>query len=129
MIRMAVNAENIQSFVKDAFYVTVGLGVIGFQRAQVQRQELRKQLETQLGDARHQLEKAGKTLEDRVKVVEERLEGVEDRFETLFEQFEERLPEQARELVKQARDAAKEARGQLRALAAGRTNGSGSAAA
>ena len=110
------NPDTVRNTLKDAFYVTVGLGVIAFQRAQVQRQELRKQLESQLGDARQQIEKAGKTVEDRVKVVEDRLEKVEDRFEKLVDQFEERLPDQARELVKQAREAAKEAQGQLRSL-------------
>lgn len=34
--------------VKEAAYVAVGLGVLGFQRAQVQRVELMKQLEAQL---------------------------------------------------------------------------------
>ena len=34
--------------VKEAAYVAVGLGVLGFQRAQVQRVELAKQLEAQL---------------------------------------------------------------------------------
>jgi hypothetical protein len=110
------NPDNVRNALKDAFYVTVGLGVLTVQRAQVQRRELRKQLESQFGDARDQLQKAGKTVEDRVKVVEERLEKVEDRFEKLVDQFEGRLPEQARELVKQAREAAKEAQGQLRGL-------------
>ena len=35
---------------KDAAYVTIGFGVLGFQRAQVRRQELRKQLDAQLAD-------------------------------------------------------------------------------
>lgn len=34
---------------KDALYVGVGLGVIAFQKAQVQRQELQKALERRLG--------------------------------------------------------------------------------
>jgi ElaB/YqjD/DUF883 family membrane-anchored ribosome-binding protein len=122
-----IKTDDVRAFVKDAFYVTVGMGVLAFQRAQVQRQELRKQVESQLGDAREQLQKAGKTLEDRVKVVEERLEGVEDRFEKLFDQFEDRLPEQAKELVKQAREAAKDAQGQLRTLV-NRSNGRRTAA-
>ena len=108
--------DEVTNAVRDAFYVTVGLAVIAFQRAQVQRQELRKQLESQLGDAREQVQRAGRGFEDRFKVIEERLEAVEDRFESLVDQFEDRLPEQAKELVKQAREAAKEARGQLRGL-------------
>ena len=115
-------AEDLTKLAKDAFYVSVGLAVIAFQKAQVQRQELRKQVSGQVDDAKAQLQSLTKRFEDRVKVVEERLENVEDRFESLFDQFEDRLPEQAKELVKQARDAAKEAQGQLRTLV-GRTNG------
>jgi hypothetical protein len=51
---------------KDAFYVTVGLGVIAMQKAQVQRRELEKRLKAQADDIT-------KVVEDRVKLVEERL--------------------------------------------------------
>ncbi len=42
-------AADFNSAVKEAAYVAVGLGVLGFQRAQVRRVELMKQFETQLG--------------------------------------------------------------------------------
>lgn len=42
-------AADFNNAVKEAAYVAVGLGVLGFQRAQVQRVELMKQLEAQLG--------------------------------------------------------------------------------
>lgn len=45
-IEKAVN--DLGSAVKEAAYVAVGLGVLGFQRAQVQRVELTKQIESQL---------------------------------------------------------------------------------
>lgn len=41
-------ATEFNNAVKEAAYVAVGLGVLGFQRAQVQRVELMKQLESQL---------------------------------------------------------------------------------
>ena len=40
--------EDAQKVLKDALYVTVGLGVIAVQKAQVQRVELQKQLEQRL---------------------------------------------------------------------------------
>jgi ElaB/YqjD/DUF883 family membrane-anchored ribosome-binding protein len=119
--------DDVQRVVKDAFYVTVGVGVLAFQRIQVQRKELRKQVETQLGDAREQLQKAGKTVEERVKTIEERLESVEGRFESLFDQVEERLPDQAKDLVKQAREAAKDAQDQFRSLVTRQTSNSAAA--
>lgn len=41
-------ATDFNNAVKEAAYVVVGLGVLGFQRAQVQRVELTRQLEAQL---------------------------------------------------------------------------------
>ena len=110
-------AEDLTKLLKDAFYVSIGLGVIAVQRAQVRRQELSKQVSGQVDDAKSQLQSLTKRFDDRVKVVEERLEGVETRFEALLDQLEEHLPEQARELAQQARTAAKEARTQVRSLA------------
>jgi hypothetical protein len=100
---------------KDAAYITVGLGVIGFQKAQVRRQELRKQLESQLTDTRQSVTKLAK--------------DIEGRFEPVIEQIEGRLPGQARDIVKQARSAAKDVQDQLLALVSRNGNGSRSAAA
>src|SRR4051794_11190721 len=83
-------AEDLTKVAKDAFYVSIGLAVIAFQKAQVQRQEWRKQVSGQVDDAKSQLQSLTKLFDDRVKVVEERLEGVEDRFESLLDQLEER---------------------------------------
>jgi hypothetical protein len=58
--------DDLSKSVKDAFYVTVGLGVIAMQKAQVQRHELEKRLKAQADDLT-------KVVEDRVKLVEERL--------------------------------------------------------
>ena len=108
--------NDVTKVFKDAIYVSVGLGVIAFQKVQVQRQELRKQLQGQVGDAKAQLSSLGKLVDERVKLVEERLEGVEERFESLLDQLEDRLPDSAKDLAKQARTAAKDARTQVRGL-------------
>ena len=42
-------AADISQALKDGVYVAIGLGVLGFQRAQVQRVELTRQLESWLG--------------------------------------------------------------------------------
>ena len=110
----SIKTDDITKVVKDALYVSVGLGVLAFQKVQVQRQELRKQLKGQVGDARTQLSTVTKLVDERVKLVEERLAGVEGRIEALLDQVEERLPGQAKEISKQARTAAKDARTQVR---------------
>lgn len=101
--------DDLTKTAKDAAYVTIGLGVIAFQRAQVQRQELSKSLKGQVGDAQ-------RVVDERVKLLEERLAAVEGRFDSLLDQLEGRLPEPARDLAKQARTAAKEARTQVQGL-------------
>ncbi len=104
-----ITLDDLQKTVRDSFYVTVGLGVIAFQKAQVQRNELRKQLEAGVGEA-HQ------TVTGSVKTVEERLEAVEHRIDAVLDDVEEKLPTQARLVLSQARGVAKDAREQLRVL-------------
>ena len=120
---------DVRKFLQDAAYVTVGFGVLAFQRAQVQRQELKKQLESQLDDAREAFTKLGEGVDDGRKLVEERIKDMEERFDALEEQveqlldsIEDRLPEQVRDVVKQAREAAKESQDQWRTLVARATN-------
>ena len=77
MARLQV--EDVASVVKDAAYVSVGLGVIAFQRLQVRRNELSKTLTDQASLAQGALETVGALVGDRVKLVEERLGAVLDR--------------------------------------------------
>lgn len=69
---MPKSLDEIAKAVQDAAYVTIGLGVIAFQKAQVQRNELTKSLQGTLDDARA-------TVEDNVKLVEERLRSLAGR--------------------------------------------------
>lgn len=87
---------DVSKTLKDAAYIAVGIGVIGFQKAQVRRQELRKdlagrrqELNTQLTT---QVEEYGAFLRD--------LAG---RVEPVVTDLQARLPEQAKDLVQQVR--------------------------
>lgn len=44
-------------FLRDSFYVTVGFGVLTFQKMQVQRRELEKTLDKKLAEPRAQLDR------------------------------------------------------------------------
>lgn len=112
---------------KDAAYITVGLGVVGFQRAQVRRQELSKQIDSQLEQLRGNVQRASDTLDTRLRDVEGRLEAVqaqldevlgtvEQRVDAVLDDVEHRLPEQAREVLAAARRTGKEAQAQIREL-------------
>jgi hypothetical protein len=118
---------DVRSTIKDAAYIGIGFGVLAFQKAQVQRLELQKQLEATFGEAKGGFEKLGDDVQDRVKLVEERLEAltkqveaaaddVEDRFEKALDEIAARLPESTKDLFAKARAAGKDARGQVRQL-------------
>jgi hypothetical protein len=53
---MPALAEDITKTAKDALYITVGLGVIAFQKAQVQRQDIVKLAREAVKEAQSQLE-------------------------------------------------------------------------
>jgi hypothetical protein len=84
---------------KDAAYVTVGLGVLAFQKAQVARRDLTKQVETQFSATTEQVKGLSKKVEDRI--------------QPALAQLEQTVPAQAKDLVKQARTAAENLQGQV----------------
>jgi len=98
--------------VKDAFYVTVGLGVLSFQRAQVRRQDLRRQVQ----GTREQVQRLARDLDDRVEPV---IDQLEERIEPVVGTLEQRLPSQAGTIVRRTKDAVRDARGQVRSRVAG----------
>jgi septal ring factor EnvC (AmiA/AmiB activator) len=66
-------ATDFNNAVKEAAYVAVGLGVLGFQRAQVQRVELAKQLEAQLAGLNTLSTNLGTQVETLLSTVREQL--------------------------------------------------------
>lgn len=99
----SISVDDIPRMVEDTVYTAVGLGVLGFQQAQVQRQQLKRSLSSSYGEARE-------ALDDRVKLVEERLSDLDDRFDEAFESVEPQLPGTARDVARQAIGLAREAR-------------------
>lgn len=97
---MLASMADVKKTLQDAAYVAVGFGVIGFQRAQVRRQELRKQLVSR----RQELEGRLGELKNRVEPV---VKDLEQRIEPVLDDIEGRLPEQAKGIVQQARLRAK----------------------
>ncbi len=68
--------DDITNVVKDAAYVTVGLGVIAFQRLQVRRHELSQALAGGGDAATGALDLVNTVVGERVKAVEERFIAV-----------------------------------------------------
>lgn len=123
---------------KDAAYVTIGMGVIAFQKAQVARNDLTRQLDgesarvqAQVADVLRvveaQVEEACGTFEAQLQVTQNqlhrlardadgRLGPVAQEVESRLDEIEARLPEQVQGLVRQARQATRDAGDQLRSL-------------
>jgi hypothetical protein len=96
-------AEDLARVGRDAGYVAIGLGVVGFQKAQVARRDLMAQLASRrgelagpLGDARSELHRACRHLDKAVGRLVERADAG-------LEPIAERLPSQAQAALKQAR--------------------------
>src|ERR1035441_10106038 len=86
-------SKGVGNLARDAAYVAVGLGVLGYQRAQVQRVELKNKLakdfslDERLTDARHEVTKGVKHPDDLV-------ESAAQLLETSLQPVEEQLPPQ-----------------------------------
>lgn len=106
---------DVTTTLRDASYIAIGLGVIGVQRAQVRRQELRKQLADQREILEARANDARTIVAGLVKEADARIEPVLAAVEAQIDAVTDRLPEQTRALVAQARTAGKDAREQFRA--------------
>jgi ElaB/YqjD/DUF883 family membrane-anchored ribosome-binding protein len=108
--------KEVTNLARDAAYVVVGLGVLGFQRAQVQRVELQSRLaktvpsfEGGIKDVRAQVTRQAKSIDDIV-------EGAVKFIESTLQPIEAQLPAPARDAVKKAHEQAREIRSQIREL-------------
>ncbi len=106
-------SKGVTDLARDAAYVAVGLGVLAYQRAQVQRVELQKKLskelpiDQRLGDVRQGMAKGFAQIDDLA-------ESAAQFVETTLQPLEERLPASVTQLTTKAREQAREVRTQIR---------------
>jgi len=106
-------SKGVTDLARDAAYVAVGLGVLGYQRAQVQRIELRNRLsqdlalDERIGDMRHGVAKGFQHIDDLA-------ESATHFVETTLQPLEEKLPSSVTQLTIRAREQAREVRIQIR---------------
>ncbi|HVA08917.1 MAG TPA: hypothetical protein VNG12_19465 [Acidimicrobiales bacterium] len=106
-------SRGVTDLARDAAYVAVGLGVLSFQRAQVQRVELQNKLsdlslDQHLTGVRTEVSKGVKHIDDLV-------ESAAQFVETSLHPLEEQLPPQVSQLTTKAFEQAREVRSQIRA--------------
>jgi hypothetical protein len=108
-------SKGVTDLARDAAYVAVGLGVLAYQRAQVQRLELQNRLsqdfslEQTIGEVRQGVAKGYAQIDD---LAEQAVQFVE----TTFQPLEDRLPPSVTQLTIRAREQGREVRSQIRHL-------------
>ncbi len=106
-------SRGVTDLARDAAYVAVGLGVLGYQRAQVQRVELQSRLSQDLAldqridGVRHGVAKGFQQIDDLA-------ESAAHFVETTLQPLEEKLPPTVTQLTSKAREQAREVRTQIR---------------
>lgn len=106
--------NEVTGLARDAAYVVVGLGVLGFQRAQVERQDLQKRLATDLPFVEDRLSDVRSVVVGGVQRLDGIADGVSQLVESTLEPLEQQLPPAARELAQKAREQAKVVRTHIR---------------
>jgi hypothetical protein len=106
-------SKGVTDLARDAAYVAVGLGVLAYQRAQVQRVELQKRLpkdlpiDQRIGDVRDGVAKG-------IRQIDDLAESAVHFVESTLQPIEERLPASVTQVTTKAREQAREVRIQIR---------------
>ena len=106
-------SKGVTDLARDAAYVAVGLGVLGYQRVQVQRVELQNllskdaSLDQRLGGVRNELTKG-------IAQLDELLENATQFIETSLQPLEAQLPASVTQLTTKAFEQTREVRSQIR---------------
>jgi len=107
--------NEVTNIARDAAYVVVGLGVLGLQKAQVRRVELKSKLAADLS-LEDRLADARTAVSSGVQHIDGIVEGAFRFVESTLQPLEEQLPPVARELAQKAHEQAREVRTQIRDL-------------
>jgi uncharacterized protein HemX len=104
-------SKGVTDLARDAAYVAVGLGVLGYQRAQVQRVDLQNRLsqDQRIDEVRHSVAKGIQHFDDLA-------ESASQFVETTLQPLEDKLPATVTQLTAKAREQAREVRTQIRQL-------------
>lgn len=106
-------SKGVTDLARDAAYVAVGLGVLGYQRAQVQRVELQNRLSKDLSlDQRLVEVRQGVT--KGIHQIDDLAESAVQFVETTLQPLEDRLPSSLTVVTTKAREQAREVRTQIR---------------
>jgi prophage DNA circulation protein len=104
----------ISKALQDAFYATVGAGVLTVQHLDGIRRQVTEQLSdrfgTQLDAGKDQVAQLVQAVEEQLRSVDDRVKVLEGQIDTLLDSVQGRLPEQAGEALARARKVSADAR-------------------
>lgn len=106
-------SKGVSDLARDAAYVAVGLGVLGYQRAQLQRNELKNLLSRDFALDQH-LSGVRTELTKGVTQLDDLLETATQFIETSLQPLEQQLPATVTQLTAKAIGQAREVRSQIR---------------
>lgn len=100
------------TFAKDAAYIAVGLGVLGFQRLQAERVNLQKRI-PQLGNTEVRLNDLRAAAGRQVRQLDEFVGVALGKVESSLQPLEDQLPANAREIASKAHASVRQLHGQV----------------
>jgi hypothetical protein len=104
----------ITQALKDAAHAVIGFGVIGWNKTQVRRRELMKDLNAQRHSVETSLDGAKEQIATAIRTLDHKIEPVRHDIEGQLDKVSERLPEQVRDIVESARKVARDTELQVR---------------
>ena len=111
--QIATISKGVTDLARDAAYVAVGLGVLGYQRAQVQRVELQNRLSKDLSLDQH-IGGVRENVAKGINQIDDLAETAMQFVETTIQPLEDRLPPSVTQVTVKARNQAREVRIQIR---------------
>jgi hypothetical protein len=118
-----LDRDDLSQIVRDAFYATVGVGVLTAQHLDQVRRQIGERLSAQYGSGRQQVDQLRALVEAQLSALDDRMKALEGQLDGLLDAVQDRLPEQAgdafaraRRVSAEARKVATEAGGRLTAL-------------
>jgi hypothetical protein len=106
-------SKGLTDLARDAAYVAVGLGVLGYQRVQVHRVELQSKMNRD-HDLEQRLDGVRQGVAKGWQQIDELAESASHLVETKMQPLEERLPASVTQLTTKAREQARDVRTQIR---------------
>jgi hypothetical protein len=105
---------DISQALTDAAHAVIGFGVIGWNKTQVRRRELMKDLNAQRHSVETSLDGAKEQIATAIRTLDHKIEPVRHDIEGQFDKVSERLPGQVRDIVQSARKIARDTEHQVR---------------